>query len=127
VDSFRGYANLDSMLASPAGAGAKRGVDSGTSIAGRRRPRRFTPEIAEWKDAIDHPDVGDKGAAIFDGIAYGLELLRKRPVGNRRAILLISQEPDDGSKTSMKDCSARVRRDQHCDLQCYVFRRRRRR
>jgi hypothetical protein len=62
----------------------------------------FTSNVAEWRDAIDHPDEGDRGAAIFDGLAYGLELLEKRPVGNRRAILLISQEHDVGSKTSLK-------------------------
>ncbi len=49
------------------------------------------------------PDQGDSGAAIFDGIAFALDLLKKEPVRNRRAILLISQERDDGSKTSMKE------------------------
>ena len=63
----------------------------------------FTSNVAEWRDAIDHPDQGDSGAAIFDGIAYALDLLKKEPAGNRRAILLISQERDDGSKTPMKE------------------------
>ena len=49
------------------------------------------------------PDPGDKGAAILDSVAYGLELLKKEPASNRRAILLISQEHDDGSKTTMKE------------------------
>jgi hypothetical protein len=49
------------------------------------------------------PDPGDRGAAIFDGIAYALDLLKKEPASNRRAILLISQERDDGSKTPMKE------------------------
>jgi VWFA-related protein len=63
----------------------------------------FTSDVAQWKDAIDHPDVGDKGAAIFDALAYGLRQLRERPASNRRAILLVSQEHDEGSKTLMKD------------------------
>ncbi len=48
-------------------------------------------------------DQGDSGAAILDSIAYGLELLKKEPASNRRAILLISQEHDDGSKISLKE------------------------
>jgi VWFA-related protein len=47
--------------------------------------------------------MGDRGAAIFDAISYALELLKQEPASNRRAILLISQEHDDGSKTQMKD------------------------
>lgn len=63
----------------------------------------FTSEIAEWRDAIDYPDVGDRDAAILDGLAYALDLLAKQPPANRRAILLISQPTDDGSKTSLKE------------------------
>jgi hypothetical protein len=36
-------------------------------------------------------------------MAYALDLLKKEPAGNRRAILLISQARDDGSKTPMKE------------------------
>jgi VWFA-related protein len=99
---FPSYADLDSMLVSLLGL-APNEVSIVNFDTQPEAASPFTAEIAEWKDAIDHPDVGDKGAAIFDGIAYGLQLLRKRPAGNRRAILLISQEHDDGSKTSMKD------------------------
>lgn len=63
----------------------------------------FTTEVLEWRDAIDQPDQGDSGAAIYDGIAYALKLLREEPRGNRRMILLISQERDDGSKLSAKE------------------------
>jgi hypothetical protein len=63
----------------------------------------FTTNVAEWGYAIDHPDAGDRGAAIFDSLAYGLDLLQKRPAGNRRAILLLSQEHDVGSKTPLKE------------------------
>ena len=63
----------------------------------------FTPNVAEWKDAINHPDDGDHGAAILDALAYALRLLQKQPATNRRAILLISQPTDDGSKTTLKE------------------------
>jgi VWFA-related protein len=63
----------------------------------------FTTDIAQWREAIDKPDQGNSGAAIFDSIEYGLGLLKKEPGSNRRAILLISQEHDNGSTTPMKE------------------------
>jgi VWFA-related protein len=99
---FSSYAGLETMLASLLGGAPNRisivNFDSRPEAASP-----FTSDVAQWRDAIDHPDQGDSGAAIFDGIAYGLELLKKEPAGNRRAILLISQERDDGSKTSLKE------------------------
>jgi hypothetical protein len=58
----------------------------------------FTTNVAEWTDAINHPDPGDSGAAILDALSYGLRLL-----SDRRAILLLSQPTDDGSKTTLKE------------------------
>jgi VWFA-related protein len=99
---FASYAGLETMLASLLGEAPNRisivNFDSRPEAASP-----FTSDVAEWRDAIEHPDQGDSGAAIFDGIAFGLELLKKEPAGNRRAILLISQERDDGSKTPMKE------------------------
>jgi VWFA-related protein len=99
---FASYANLEAMLASLLG-----GAPNKASIVNfDSRPEAaspFTSDVAQWRDAIDKPDQGDKGAAIYDGIAYALDLLKKEPASNRRAILLISQEHDDGSKTQMKD------------------------
>jgi VWFA-related protein len=99
---FPSFANLDTMLGSLLG----KAPNEVSIVNFDSRPEAaspFTSNVAEWRDAIDHPDDGDHGAAIFDGLAYGLELLQKRPVGNRRAILLISQEHDVGSKTSLKE------------------------
>jgi len=99
---FASYANLETMLASLLGGGPNKvsivNFDSRPEAASP-----FTSNVAEWRDAIDHPEQGDSGAAIFDGISYALDLLKKEPVSNRRAILLISQEHDSGSKTQMKD------------------------
>jgi VWFA-related protein len=103
---FASYANLETMLASLLG-GAQGGASNRVSIVNfDSRPEAaspFTSDVAQWSEAIDKPDQGDSGAAIFDGIAFALDLLKKEPVSNRRAILLISQEHDDGSKTPMKD------------------------
>jgi VWFA-related protein len=99
---FENYKNLDAMLAEFVGKGSNRvsivNFDSRPEAASP-----FTTNIAEWSEAIDKPEQGDSGAAILDSIAYGLELLKKEPASNRRAILLISQEHDDGSKTSLKE------------------------
>lgn len=99
---FPSYVNLETMLASLLGGGPNKvsivNFDSRPEAASP-----FTSNVAEWRDAIDHPDQGDSGAAIFDAISFALDLLKKEPAGNRRAILLISQERDDGSKTPMKE------------------------
>jgi VWFA-related protein len=99
---FASYANLETLLASLLG-GAPNRVSIVNFDSQPEAASPFTSDVAQWKEAIDKPDQGDSGAAIFDGIAYSLDLLKKEPAGNRRAILLISQERDDGSKTSMKE------------------------
>jgi VWFA-related protein len=99
---FESYVNLETMLASLLG-GAPNKVSIVNFDSRPEAASPFTSNVAEWRDAIDHPDQGDSGAAIFDGISYALDLLKKEPVSNRRAILLISQERDSGSKTQMKD------------------------
>jgi VWFA-related protein len=99
---FGSYANLEAMLASLLG-GAPNEVSIVNFDSRPEAASPFTSDVAQWKEAIDKPDPGDRGAAIFDGIAYALDLLKKEPANNRRAILLISQERDDGSKTPMKE------------------------
>ena len=103
---FASYANLEPLLASLL-VGAPGGTRNRVSIVNfdsrTEAASPFTSDVAQWDEAIDKPDQGDSGAAIFDGIAYALDLLKKEPAGNRRAILLISQERDDGSKTPMKE------------------------
>ena len=99
---FPSYAHLETMLASLLG-GAPNQVSIVNFDSRPESASPFTSDIAQWTEAIDKPDQGDSGAAIFDAIAFGLELLKKQPVSNRRAILLISQEHDDGSTTTMKE------------------------
>jgi VWFA-related protein len=99
---FASYVNLETMLASLLG-GAPNVVSIVNFDSRPEAASPFTSDVAQWKEAIDKPDQGDSEAAIFDGVAFALELLKKRPVSDRRAILLISQEHDDGSKTTMKE------------------------
>ena len=99
---FPNYKNLETMLEEILGKGQNRAsIVNFDSLPEAASP--FTSDIAQWRDAINQPDPGDSGAAIFDSLAYGLELLKKEPTRNRRAILLISQEHDNGSKTTLKE------------------------
>jgi VWFA-related protein len=99
---FENYVHLDSMIADILGR-APNVVSIVNFDSEPEAASPFTSDVGEWKDAIDHPDQGDSGAAILDSIGFGLDLLRKQPQGNRRAILLISQEHDNGSKAKVKD------------------------
>jgi VWFA-related protein len=99
---FPSYANLETMIASLLG-GAPNKVSIVNFDSRPETASSFTSNVAEWSDAINHPDRGDSGAAIFDGLSYAIGLLKQQPANARRAILLISQEHDSGSKTSMKE------------------------
>lgn len=72
----------------------------------------FTTDLTPWIDAINHPDPGDNQAAILDALNFSLDLLDARPhapsPSRRRAILLVSQPHDLGSKTSLKQIVRRI-------------------
>lgn len=68
----------------------------------------FTADLSPWFDAIEHPDPGDSHAAIFDALNFSLDLLAHQPATRRRAILLLSQPHDLGSKTSLKQIVRRL-------------------
>ncbi|NYF53539.1 VWA domain-containing protein [Tunturiibacter gelidoferens] len=99
---FPSYAHLDTMIAELLGE-APNEVSIVNFDSQPEAASPFTTNVAEWGDAIDHPEAGDRGAATFDSLEYGLDLLRKRPAGNRHAILLLSQEHDVGSKMPLKE------------------------
>jgi len=102
VHEFNKYANLETMLAAMLGEAPNQvSIVSFDSRPEAASP--FTSDITQWTDAINHPDPGDSGAAIMDGLKYALNLLAKQPQANRRAILLISQPTDVGSKTTAKE------------------------
>jgi len=53
--------------------------------------------------AIHDVGLGDNGSAILDSLGFSVDLLRKQPVGYRRAILLISETLDRGSHTTLEE------------------------
>jgi VWFA-related protein len=99
---FKNYNNLETMLAAMLGGTPNQVsiVNFDSRIEGASP---FTSDISQWRDAIDHPDPGNSGAAIYDGLDFALDQLKQQPANTRRAILLISQKNDDGSTAQLKD------------------------
>jgi VWFA-related protein len=99
---FDKYRGLETMLAEMLGGTSDQvaivNFDSQPEAASS-----FTSDIAQWADAIDHPDPGDSGAAIMDALKFSLNLLVHQPASHRKVILLISQPQDSGSKTTASE------------------------
>ncbi len=54
-------------------------------------------------ETIANLQAGDPGAAILDGLNFGIHLLHGQPATYRRAVLLFSETLDGGSQTSFED------------------------
>ena len=63
----------------------------------------FTPRTADASQQLANLDEGDQGAAILDGVALAIAQLRAQPTRYRRAILLLSETIDQGSKTTLDE------------------------
>jgi len=99
------YAALSAMIESVVGGEphtvAVVGFDSSPVLV-----QDFTPDIdlaAHAIEALIADNNGDDGAATLDSLAFSVDLLRKQPTGYRRAILLISESNDHGSKATLAD------------------------
>jgi VWFA-related protein len=66
-----------------------------------RLDQGFTPDMAVVSGALQNLDVGDRGAAILDGLRFSVDLLRNQPPSYRRAILLVSETLDHGSQEAL--------------------------
>lgn len=102
ADQFGKYRNLATMIDAIVGAVPHRvavvGFDSEPALL-----QPFTPNLSQMDDVINDLAPGDGGAAILDALAYSVDLLRKQPPRYRRAILLISETVDHGSKVPLDD------------------------
>lgn len=65
--------------------------------------QNFTSDLSVMDDTLQGLSPGDGGAAILDGIAFSVNLLRKQPAEYRRAILLLSETVDHGSHARLED------------------------
>jgi VWFA-related protein len=63
----------------------------------------FTPRTADAAQQLANLSEGDQGAAILDSVAFAVEQLRTQPANFRRAILLLSETVDQGSKTTLNE------------------------
>jgi VWFA-related protein len=102
ASQFGKYHNLATMIESIVGQVPRRvavvTIDSEPEIL-----QGFTTNMALMEDALQNLPPGDSGAAILDGVDYSVDLLRKQPPQYRRAILLISETVDHGSKVHIED------------------------
>lgn len=55
------------------------------------------------REAPHNKPTGDNGAAILDSLEFAVNLLRTEPPNYRRAILLVSETADRGSKTNLDE------------------------
>jgi VWFA-related protein len=101
------YRQLDSVLDALIG-----NVEHRVALIGfDSTPHLLTPFTANTADisqqlanltAGDQASV-DQGAAILDGVAFAVAQLRTQPASYRRAILLLSETIDQGSKTTLNE------------------------
>ena len=64
----------------------------------------FTPDTDQAANgiaALIKDNNGDSGAATLDSLGFSVDLLRRQPLEYRRAILLISESHDRGSRLSL--------------------------
>ncbi|MGA9883930.1 MAG: VWA domain-containing protein [Candidatus Acidiferrales bacterium] len=63
----------------------------------------FAPDTDTAARAIANLQAADSGAAILDALNFGIDILRKQSPEYRRAVLLISETNDSGSRTSLEN------------------------
>ncbi len=68
----------------------------------------LTPETAGATQQLASLREGDSGGAILDGVAFAVGQLRAAPAGYRRAILLLSETVDQGSKTTLSEALRQI-------------------
>jgi VWFA-related protein len=65
--------------------------------------QNFTSDPEPVEAALRNLTPGDSGAAILDTLGYAVDLLKAQPPQYRRAILLLSETLDQGSRLKLED------------------------
>lgn len=99
VEEYRGLAPMIDAIA----GGVKHKVAVVEYDSTPRTVQEFTEQSSVVQGALNDLSQGDKGAATLDALAFSVDLVRKAPPGYRRAILLISESLDHGSRTRLED------------------------
>jgi VWFA-related protein len=63
----------------------------------------FSSRTADAAQQLSSLTEGDQGAAILDAVSFAVAQLRMQPANYRRAILLLSETIDQGSKTTLNE------------------------
>ncbi|WP_263384322.1 VWA domain-containing protein [Granulicella arctica] len=97
---FAAYADLGTLLDSIVGGVQHKvavvGFDSDADVI-----QPFTGDLDKVGHALQTMGTGDGGASTLDGLVMAVDLLKKQPPTYRRAILLISETVDRGSKAKL--------------------------
>jgi VWFA-related protein len=96
------YGQLDAILDALVGGVEHRvaviGFDSAPHLL-----KPFAPDLDVASRQLTDLREGDQGGAILDGVVFAVEQLRAQPARYRRAILLLSETIDHGSKATLPD------------------------
>jgi VWFA-related protein len=96
------YGQLDAILDALVG-----GVPHRVALIGfDSRPHLLKPFASNTDIAsreLENLREGDQGGAILDGVVFAVEQLRAQPARYRRAILLLSETIDHGSRATLGD------------------------
>ncbi len=96
------YSSLDSVLDALIG-----NVEHSVAVVTfDSTPQLLLPFSSRTSDAsklLANLTAGDRGAAILDAVAFAVAQLRTQPASYRRAILLLSETIDQGSKTTLNE------------------------
>lgn len=113
------YRQLDTVLDTLVGGVdyhvAVIGFDSAPHMAGP-----FTADTADASRQLAALRKGDSGGAILDGVAFAVAQLRAQPTGYRRAIVLLSETIDQGSKTTLGE-ALRLISDTNTTMYAFAF------
>lgn len=104
---FPFYANVPTMLDAMSGSSAHHAA----LVTFDSRPEElwsFTSKTDSLQEGFTHPEQGDSGAAIYDAVNFGVDLLSRQPPDARRVLLLLSQFQDVGSKSRVEDVVRRL-------------------
>jgi VWFA-related protein len=63
----------------------------------------FTPDTDKLKVAIDKINAGSSSSRMIDAVERGVYMLKKRPVNNRKIILLVSETRDQASEGRVRE------------------------
>jgi len=119
IDKYRAIAPmLDALIGGVEHKVAVVGFDSSPVLV-----QDFTPDTDTAAHAVQEliaDGSGDGKAAILDSIGFSVDLLRKQPPKYRRAILLVSETLDRGSKLSL-DAALRAIGDTNTAIYAIAF------